>query len=70
MRTDFHNLRNGDLIRLYPRPDNPKNRVPILVKYDRGDYYYEDALVYFNWNVEQYNQGFLLVEIPGQGATP
>jgi len=70
MRTDYHHLKNGDLLRLYPRPDNRKHPAPILVKFDRGDYYYEDALVYFYGDVERYNCGFLLVETSGQGATP
>ena len=70
MRTDYHHLKNGDLLRLYPKPDNLKHPAPILVKFDRGYYYYGDMAVYFYGDVEHCNKGFLLVETQEQGATP
>ena len=70
MRTDFRHLRNGDLIRLYPSPDNLEHPQPLLVRFDRGNYYHEDTVVYFYGDVEHCNKGFLLVETQEQGATP
>ena len=70
MRTDFYNLKNGDLLRLYPKPDNLKYPQPLLVRFDKGNYYHDDAFVYFYGDVEHCNQGFLLVETQEQGATP
>ena len=72
MRTDFQSLNNGDQIRLYPRPDNPRHRKPFLVTFHGGDYFCDPKgrADYYYGDVEQYNQGFMLIDPPGVQGYP
>lgn len=59
MRTDFQNLRNGDVVILHPRAENPLHKRPKKATYSSGyffcegtdptegpDYYLGDVLTY------------------------
>ena len=63
MRTDFENLRDGDRVMLFPKPNNPLHKKPVAVVFAAGYYYAvgtnpaEGADYYFG-DVHKYNKGF------------
>ena len=62
LRTDFSTLSDGDVITLYPKPDNPLHKEPVKVMY-QGGYFYTtkpcgEGRDYDMRDVLKFNDGF------------
>ncbi len=63
MRTDFENLRDGDVVKLYPNAANPLHRrSPIVAEYAAGYFFVRgddpaDGPAYYFGDVLRYNDG-------------
>lgn len=63
MRTDFENLKNGDLITLHPNASNQLHKKPIKASFSRGYFYCEgtnpmDGPDYYFGDVFAYNESY------------
>lgn len=72
MRTDFENLCDGDLVRLFPNARNPLHKRPVEAFFSGGNFYArttppEDGPDYYFGDVAAYNDGFDLLTHNAQG---
>lgn len=64
MRTDFHDLCDGDRVKLYPNTANPLHKSPVIATYSGGYFYCDgttpaDGPDYYLGDVAAYNDGFV-----------